>query len=153
MTLFLFIIRLQTCTQLVTVLAIMSMENNFDALNISLANLSLQSGLIFAVLCLLLHRLFWKAEPVVASLPPGPSCLPFIGNVHKLGGTQMHSVTAKLAREQFGGVMTINLSGMKAVMITELKAIKEAYVDKAEIFSDRFQHPLTDYVNGGIPGK
>ena len=149
-----FRIRLQALNQLVTVLAIMSMESIFDALHISLATLSLQSCLVFAVLFLLLHRLFWReAELAVASLPPGPSCLPFIGNVHKLGGTQMHIVTAKLAREQFGGVMTINLSGMKAVMITELKAIKEAYVDKADIFSDRFQHPLSDYVNGGIPGK
>ena len=64
----------------------------------------------------------------------------------------MHIVTAKLAREQFGGVMTINLAGMKAVMITELKVIKDAFVDKAEMFSDRFQHPLNGYLNGGIPG-
>ena len=132
----------------------MAFERIFDALTISLSSLSLQSCLIFAVLFLLLHRLFWReAESVVASLPPGPSCLPFIGNVHKLGGSQMHIVTAKLAREQFGGVMTINLAGTKGVMLTELKVIKEAFVDKSEIFSDRLFRPIFAYMNGGIQGK
>ncbi|XP_072041398.1 cytochrome P450 2U1-like [Amphiura filiformis] len=50
--------------------------------------------------------------------------------------------------DEFGGIMSINLSGMKAVLLTDLTAIREAFLDKADSFADRFNHPLNEYVNG-----
>ncbi len=108
--------------------------------------LTLQSCLIFTVAFLVIYRYFKTDNQ--SNLPPGPACLPIIGNIHKLGGSdQIHVVTAKLS-EEFGGIMTINLVGMKAVLLTDLKTIREAFVEKADHFSDRYQHPLADIIHG-----
>ena len=107
--------------------------------------LSLQTFLLFGLVFLAVYRLFNKEAMI--NLPPGPSTLPLIGNAHELGGKQMHVVTAKLA-EKFGSMMTLNIVGMKVVLLSDLKAIKEAFLEKGDCFADRFQHELTEYVNG-----
>ena len=107
--------------------------------------LSLQTFLIFGLVFLIVYKLF-NRSPVI-KLPPGPSTLPFIGNIHQLGGGQMHVVTAKMAAE-FGSIMTLNFAGMKAVLLADLKAIKEAFLEKGDCFADRFQHQVTEYMHG-----
>ncbi|XP_072021871.1 cytochrome P450 2J2-like [Amphiura filiformis] len=106
---------------------------------------SLQSCLIFGVSFLVIYQVFTREKPV--KLPPGPTCLPLIGNVHRLGGRQMHIVTANMS-EKFGGIMHINLAGMKAVLLTDLQIIREAFLDKTDRFSDRFRIRLGEYIWG-----
>ena len=120
------------------------MQKNMSAI-ILIDYLTLQTCLIFTVVFLVIYRLFKTDNQTI--LPPGPTCLPIIGNIHKLGGTQMHVVTAKLS-EQFGGIMTVNLAGRKAVLLTDLETIREAFVEKGDYFSNRYQPPLTDIIHG-----
>ncbi|XP_072021833.1 cytochrome P450 2J4-like [Amphiura filiformis] len=108
--------------------------------------ISLQSFLIFGVSFLIIYHLFTREKPV--KLPPGPPCLPLIGNVHRLlGGRQRHIVMAKMS-DKFGGIMNINVLGKRVVLLTDLQLIREAFLDKTDRFSDRVQSQLGEYIWG-----
>ncbi|XP_072021832.1 cytochrome P450 2J5-like [Amphiura filiformis] len=112
--------------------------------------ISLQSFLIFGVSFLIIYHLFTREKPL--KLPPGPPCLPLIGNVHRLGGKQMHVVTTNMSNE-FGSIINIDLAGTKAVLLTDLHIMREAFLDKTDRFSDRFSHPLGEYILLSIKGS
>uniref|UniRef100_A0A0E0ENB2 Cytochrome P450 n=1 Tax=Oryza meridionalis TaxID=40149 RepID=A0A0E0ENB2_9ORYZ len=59
-------------------------------------------------------------------LPPGPTPLPVIGNVLSLRG-DMHHELARLAREQYGPVMTLKLGLVTAVVVSSPDAAREAF--------------------------
>uniref|UniRef100_I1QJZ9 Cyt-P450 monooxygenase n=1 Tax=Oryza glaberrima TaxID=4538 RepID=I1QJZ9_ORYGL len=59
-------------------------------------------------------------------LPPGPTPLPVIGNVLSLSG-DMHHELARLAREQYGPVMTLKLGLVTAVVVSSPDAAREAF--------------------------
>ncbi|XP_078251749.1 cytochrome P450 2C21-like, partial [Rhinoraja longicauda] len=85
---------------------------------------------------------------VVYKLPPGPSPLPLIGNLHTLDLKMLHKSLFQLA-EQYGPVFTIQLGLEKVVVLTGYKAVKEALVDQADEFAERAKIPVLEMQANG----
>ena len=81
-----------------------------------------------------------------ANLPPGPRGWPLIGNLLQLG-TQPHVVLAKMAASSYnGGIMTVYLGPMRAVIVSDMALVKQALIRQADSFSDRELPPLLTQV-------
>uniref|UniRef100_A0A8D0HTI7 Cytochrome P450 family 2 subfamily AH member 13 n=1 Tax=Sphenodon punctatus TaxID=8508 RepID=A0A8D0HTI7_SPHPU len=72
------------------------------------------------------------------NLPPGPTPLPFIGNMHQvdLSGT-------------YGPMYTFHLGSRPCVVLSGYKVLKEALIDKAEEFSGRGDFPAVQMWSNG----
>ncbi|XP_003420838.2 cytochrome P450 2B11-like [Loxodonta africana] len=88
---------------------------------------------LFTGLLLLLARSYPKAE---GHLPPGPSPLPFLGNLLQMDRGGLLKSFLKL-QEKYGDVFTVYLGPRPVVMLCGTEAIREALVDQAEVFSGR----------------
>ncbi|VDM76150.1 unnamed protein product [Strongylus vulgaris] len=94
----------------------------------------------------------WRFYENVKRYPKGPTPLPIIGNLHSIDLEKIHEYLAEVQKD-YGNVFTVWLP-KPHVIITELEAIKEAFVKKGEDFSGRsglIPDTLFSYVeNGGI---
>ncbi|XP_066433928.1 cytochrome P450 2W1-like [Eleutherodactylus coqui] len=82
------------------------------------------------------------------NLPPGPTPLPLIGNLHLLDLRRLDLSLMKLS-EKYGPIFTIHLGMKKAVVLTGAKTIKEALVEGADKFSDRAFIPIFHSIQRG----
>ncbi|KAL4593139.1 hypothetical protein GN956_G27030 [Arapaima gigas] len=92
--------------------------------------------LIFATL-LFLYLLFkssFKSDKY--RFPPGPRPWPIIGNLDVLDKRRPDDTMCKLA-QQYGEVFTFHMGTEKYVVITGYEAVKEALVNRAEVFGER----------------
>ncbi|XP_059834790.1 uncharacterized protein LOC132398969 [Hypanus sabinus] len=81
-------------------------------------------------------------------LPPGPTPLPLIGNLHTLDLKMLYQSLTELS-EQYGPVFTIQLGVEKAVVLTGYKAVTEALVDQADEFAERAEIPVLEMQANG----
>ncbi|XP_035535900.1 cytochrome P450 2G1-like [Morone saxatilis] len=95
------------------------------------------AGLIIALLWLLSLK---KKESKLC-LPPGPSGLPIIGNLHQLDKKAPFKTLLKLS-ETYGPVMTLYLGSQRIVVLAGYDAVKEALVDQADDFTGRGPIPF-----------
>ncbi|XP_055507622.1 cytochrome P450 2K1-like isoform X1 [Leucoraja erinacea] len=102
---------------------------------------------LLAVSCLMYLYSGCKRS-VVYKLPPGPSPLPLIGNLHTLDLKMLHRSLTELS-EQYGPVFTIQLGLEKVVVLTGYKAVKEALVDQADEFAERAKVPVLEMQANG----
>ncbi|XP_029769056.1 cytochrome P450 2G1-like [Terrapene carolina triunguis] len=93
---------------------------------------------IFLALCLscLLLLSVWKKMHPGGKLPPGPTPLPFLGNLLQLKPDETFKSFMAL-REKYGPVFTVHLGPRRVVVLCGHEAVKEALVDHAEEFSGR----------------
>uniref|UniRef100_A0A4W3IVZ0 Cytochrome P450, family 2, subfamily K, polypeptide 8 n=1 Tax=Callorhinchus milii TaxID=7868 RepID=A0A4W3IVZ0_CALMI len=70
------------------------------------------------------------------NLPPGPTPLPLIGNLHTLDLKMLYKSLMELS-EKYGSVFTIHLGLERVVVLTGYKTVKEALVDQADEFAER----------------
>ncbi|KAM9854720.1 cytochrome P450 2F2-like [Aulostomus maculatus] len=99
-------------------------------------------ALVFLALCLLficVQSIFRRPK----SFPPGPTPLPFLGNILCLSLKNPLDDFEQL-RKQYGNVYSLYLGKRPAVVISGLQALKEALVTKATDFAGR---PQDLYVN------
>ncbi|KAL6480645.1 hypothetical protein MHYP_G00116780 [Metynnis hypsauchen] len=82
------------------------------------------------------------------NFPPGPRPVPLFGNLFQLNITNPLKDFEKLA-ERYGNVYSLYIGGTPAVVLTGLKAVKEALVKKAADFSGRPQNLLLSHVTEG----
>ncbi|KAL7885459.1 hypothetical protein AOLI_G00057540 [Acnodon oligacanthus] len=82
------------------------------------------------------------------NFPPGPRPVPLFGNLFQLNITNPLKDFEKLA-ERYGNVYSLYIGGTPAVVLTGLKAVKEAFVTKAADFSGRPQNLLTSHASEG----
>ncbi|XP_029426892.1 cytochrome P450 2F2-like isoform X2 [Rhinatrema bivittatum] len=75
------------------------------------------------------------------SLPPGPTPLPFIGNLHQVNPRDVTKSLMKL-HKKYGSVYTVHLGQEPHVMLCGYQAVKEALIDNSEIFSGRGFYPV-----------
>uniref|UniRef100_A0A8C8SQE7 Uncharacterized protein n=1 Tax=Pelusios castaneus TaxID=367368 RepID=A0A8C8SQE7_9SAUR len=81
-------------------------------------------------------------------LPPGPTPLPFLGNVLQLSWGDLFESLIMLG-EKYGPVFTVYLGPRPVVVLCGHKAVKQALVDHAEKFSGRGRMPTLDRIFHG----
>uniref|UniRef100_A0A8C2SD98 Cytochrome P450 2G1 n=1 Tax=Capra hircus TaxID=9925 RepID=A0A8C2SD98_CAPHI len=93
---------------------------------------------IFLALCLscLLILIAWKRMSKGGKLPPGPTPIPFLGNVLQVRTDATFQSFMKL-KEKYGPVFTVYMGPRPVVILCGHEAVKEALVDRADEFSGR----------------
>ncbi|XP_028652769.1 cytochrome P450 2B4-like isoform X1 [Erpetoichthys calabaricus] len=95
----------------------------------------------------LLFFLFRRDSSRYSKMPPGPTPLPFIGNVLQLDSSAIHESIMKL-KETYGTVMTVHLGTQRIVALVGFDAVHEALVQQADAFAGRAVSPLIMKLTG-----
>ncbi|KAM9316918.1 cytochrome P450 2C5-like [Gastrophryne carolinensis] len=99
------------------------------------------------VLFLVIILFGWKRK-VHPNYPPGPPCLPFIGNMHLLNVKKPYQTFEELA-QKYGPVYSLQIGGQKMVILCGYETVKDALVNHAEEFADRPYVPIfMDVIKG-----
>uniref|UniRef100_A0A671QYG7 Unspecific monooxygenase n=1 Tax=Sinocyclocheilus anshuiensis TaxID=1608454 RepID=A0A671QYG7_9TELE len=102
-----------------------------------------ESGLlIFLCVLLLVKHLRYV---LTNNMPPGPFPLPLVGNVLNIGFTDPMEVFPK----RYGDVSTLYLGNNPCILLTGYESFKEAFVEQADIFTDRPYFPIVDKLSKG----
>ncbi|KAM9316383.1 uncharacterized protein PAF06_007394 [Gastrophryne carolinensis] len=88
----------------------------------------------------------WKKNP--PNFPPGPTPLPFIGNMHILNLKKPYETLHELSKK-YGTVYTIQIGEEKMVVLCGYEMVKDALIDHAEEFSGRAAVPLFEAMTEG----
>ncbi|XP_072519864.1 cytochrome P450 2D9-like [Salminus brasiliensis] len=102
-------------------------------------------ALVWILICLLF--LFIKLQRP-KNFPPGPQPVPILGNLFQLNITNPLKDFERFA-ERYGNVYSLYIGGRPAVVLTGLKAVKEALVNKAADFSGRPRDMLFNHITEG----
>ncbi|KAM9326423.1 cytochrome P450 2G1-like [Gastrophryne carolinensis] len=92
--------------------------------------------LLASVVTLLIYLIKWLKNINKKDLPPGPTPLPFLGNVLQINSNEMPQSFVKLG-ETYGPVYTVYMSSYPTVVLIGYDAVKEALVDHNDVFGDR----------------
>ncbi|XP_040179149.1 cytochrome P450 2C19-like [Rana temporaria] len=100
------------------------------------------AGTLLLAVCVtaLIFLMTWINSNKRKNMPPGPTPLPFIGNILQVNSKELPQSLLKLAKVH-GDVYTVQLGTRTIVVLHGYDTVKEALVDNADVFSDR----------GGIP--
>ncbi|XP_057618121.1 cytochrome P450 2G1 [Chionomys nivalis] len=100
---------------------------------------------IFMALCLscLLILIAWKRTSKGGKLPPGPTPIPFLGNLFQVRIDGIFQSFLKL-QEKYGTVFTVYFGPRPVVILCGHEAVKEALVDQADDFSGRGEMPTLE---------
>ncbi|XP_005414057.1 PREDICTED: cytochrome P450 2G1-like [Chinchilla lanigera] len=100
---------------------------------------------IFLALCLscLIILIAWKRTNKGGKLPPGPTPIPFLGNVLQVGFDETYQSLMKLSKK-YGSVFTIYMGPRPVVVLCGYDTLKEALVDQGDDFSGRGEIPSID---------
>ncbi|XP_040295195.1 cytochrome P450 2K1-like isoform X1 [Bufo bufo] len=108
--------------------------------------------IIYLAVCIVL-LIYWLngSKKSRAKMPPGPTPLPFIGNLHQLDLKNTHQSLMEMS-EKYGDVFTLHFGPKRVVVIAGYKAVKEALVTQSDDFVNRSSPPLFDLIskNHGI---
>ncbi|XP_057173529.1 vitamin D 25-hydroxylase isoform X2 [Ursus arctos] len=99
-------------------------------------------GALFLLLFALgIRQLLKQRRP--AGFPPGPSGLPFIGNIYSLAASgELPHVYMSKQSQLYGEIFSLDLGGISAVVLNGYDVVKECLVHQSEIFADRPCLPL-----------
>ncbi|XP_022355252.1 cytochrome P450 2C9-like isoform X2 [Enhydra lutris kenyoni] len=103
--------------------------------------------LVLCLSCWLLLSL-WKQSSGKGKLPPGPTPLPFIGNILQLDVKNLIKSLSNLSKA-YGPVFTLYFGMKPTVVLYGYEAVKEALIDLGEEFSARGSFPLAKKLNKG----
>ncbi|XP_063171268.1 cytochrome P450 2W1-like [Candoia aspera] len=105
---------------------------------------------IFSLILLLLSAsLFWSSLRWSSQrMPPGPSPLPIIGNLHLIN-IQRQDISFMKLSKKYGPVFTFHFGLQKVVVLVGYKAVKEALLSKGNEFIDRPPIPIFSRIQHG----
>ncbi|XP_041517074.1 cytochrome P450 2C26-like isoform X2 [Microtus oregoni] len=103
---------------------------------------------VLILTCLLLFS-HWKQSSTRGKLPPGPTPLPIIGNIHQIDVKNVHQAFTNFSKI-YGPVFTLYFGMKPAVVLHGYEAIKEALIGHGEEFSGRGKVPIFDMVLKGF---
>ncbi|XP_011942196.1 PREDICTED: cytochrome P450 2G1-like [Cercocebus atys] len=91
---------------------------------------------IFLALCLscLLVLIAWKRMNKAGKLPPGPTPIPFLGNLLQVRTDATFQSFMKL-REKYGPLFTVYMGLWPVVVLCGHEAVKEALIDQTDEFN------------------
>nr|XP_020642669.1 cytochrome P450 2A6-like [Pogona vitticeps] len=90
----------------------------------------------------------WRQLRQASKMPPGPTPLPFIGNLLRVDRNNVSRSLIKMS-EEYGPVYTIHLGPRRIVVLCGYDAVKEALVDQVEDFSGRGEQATFDWIFRG----
>ncbi|KAK7805790.1 hypothetical protein U0070_024081, partial [Myodes glareolus] len=85
----------------------------------------------------------WNSER--GKLPPGPTPLPIIGNIHQIDVKNIHQSFANFSKI-YGPVFTLYFGMKPTVVLHGYEAIKEALISHGEEFSGRGKVPILQMI-------
>ncbi|KAL1769591.1 cytochrome P450 2A13 [Sigmodon hispidus] len=91
---------------------------------------------VLSCLSIMIIMSVWRQRTLLSKMPPGPTPLPFIGNLLQLDTEKFYDSLSKI-KERYGPVFTIHLGPRPVVVLWGYDALKEALIDQAEEFSGR----------------
>nr|XP_048308735.1 cytochrome P450 2C26-like isoform X2 [Myodes glareolus] len=94
--------------------------------------------------CLLLFS-HWKRNSKRGKLPPGPTPLPIIGNIHQIDVKNGHQSFTNFSKI-YGPVFTLYFGMKPTVVLHGYEAIREALIGHGEEFSGRGRVPILQMV-------
>ncbi|CAI4220804.1 unnamed protein product, partial [Auanema sp. JU1783] len=102
------------------------------------------------LLCVwLVYEFYWKRR----NFPPGPTPLPFLGNLLLLHKYQPGHEAFEVLKKKYGPVFTFWFGNTPMIMVTDYTIMKDLFVKQAEHFSERVVFgKLTEIVRGGSYG-
>ncbi|XP_004412612.1 PREDICTED: cytochrome P450 2C41 isoform X2 [Odobenus rosmarus divergens] len=105
---------------------------------------------VVLVLCLSCWLLFSlrKQSSGKGKLPPGPTPLPFIGNIFQVDVKDIGKSLSNLSKA-YGPVFTLYFGTKPTVVLHGYEAVKEALIDMGEEFSARGNFPIGEKLNKG----
>uniref|UniRef100_A0A8C5MSI0 Cytochrome P450 n=1 Tax=Leptobrachium leishanense TaxID=445787 RepID=A0A8C5MSI0_9ANUR len=80
--------------------------------------------------------------------PPGPRCLPLIGNLHNVDLKRSHLAYLKLSKI-YGPVFSVQMGMKKVVILAGYETVKDALVNHAEEFGERATLPIFQLMDRG----
>ncbi|PIO35947.1 hypothetical protein AB205_0137580 [Aquarana catesbeiana] len=111
------------------------------------------AGTLLLAVCVtaLIFFMMWINSNKRKNMPPGPTPLPFIGNILQVNSKELPQSLLKLAKVH-GDVFTVQLGTRTIVVLHGYDTVKEALVDNADVFSDRGSIPTVQmlFKNYGI---
>ncbi|XP_041517092.1 cytochrome P450 2C11 [Microtus oregoni] len=110
--------------------------------------MDLVTVLVLTVSCLLLLSL-WRQNSGRGKLPPGPTPLPFIGNILQIDVKDVSKSLTNFSKV-YGPVFTLYFGTKPSVVLHGYEAVKEALVNLGEEFSGRGSFPISERVNRGL---
>ncbi|XP_078517168.1 cytochrome P450 2G1-like [Lissotriton helveticus] len=96
-----------------------------------------------------LFLLAWASVKKGGNLPPGPTPLPFLGNLLQLKGSDLYTSLLEL-RKKYGPVYTVYFGPRPVVILCGFEAVKEALIDQGGDFEGRGELPIVDNVFKGF---
>ncbi|XP_006997727.3 LOW QUALITY PROTEIN: cytochrome P450 2C55 [Peromyscus maniculatus bairdii] len=104
--------------------------------------------LVLTVSCLLLLSL-WRQSSGRGKLPPGPTPLPFVGNILQIDVKDISKSFTNFSKV-YGPVFTLYFGKKPSVVVHGYEAVKEVLDDLGEEFSGRGSSPVAERMNNGL---
>ncbi|WKY10972.1 hypothetical protein Q1695_002932 [Nippostrongylus brasiliensis] len=106
--------------------------------------------LIIALLVgLLFYEMYWKRR----NLPPGPTPLPLIGNLHTIMAHEPGYSAFEMWRKKYGPIHTYWIGYVPFVMVSDYKTLKDTFVKDGDAYAGKFHfEEATKAYRGGSYG-
>ncbi|KAL3052122.1 hypothetical protein OYC64_004806 [Pagothenia borchgrevinki] len=112
----------------------------------SFSSISLFGALVVLLLVYIFSSSFSSQDE--GKGPPGPKPLPLLGNLLQLDLKRPSHTFMELSKK-YGSVFTVHLGSQKVVILAGYKTVKEALVNYADEFGDRYSMQITKETSGG----
>ncbi|XP_060128348.1 cytochrome P450 2K6-like [Zootoca vivipara] len=103
--------------------------------------------LVLTIIFILKWGSFWNRSS--KNLPPGPTPLPLVGNLHMMDLKRPYRTMLKLSKEH-GPIFRIQMGFQKMVVLTGYETVKEALVNQADAFAERPIIPIFEDFSRGF---